>query len=110
MTKEKEVTKLATMPVVLSQMWTGAEYRARPRELKIGLPLSILVSCNFPVVVTSASPWRNRFCWSGTNLLKEKERDSDEFTLLRSNRKKVKDRERRTENEFWVWGFEVAMT
>lgn len=84
-------------------MRTGAEYRARPRELETGLPLSTRVSSNFPVDLTMASPWRIRFSWFGSNLGKEKERNSAESTLCRNKRKKATYMDRKTKNEFWVW-------
>lgn len=103
------MAKFATLPVLLSQMWIGVEYSARPREFQTGMLFSTLVSCNFPVGVTTASPWRIRFCSFNPKFLMEKEWTSEEFALVSSNRKKVMEMVRRRENGFWVRKLDVAM-
>lgn len=91
-------------------MRTGAAYSARPREPEIGVPVSTLVSSNVPDGLTRASPWRMRFSSSGTNLVKEKERDSVELTLMGSKREKVMEMViKRREDGFWDWKLGIAM-
>ncbi|KAK7393188.1 hypothetical protein VNO78_21698 [Psophocarpus tetragonolobus] len=92
MLKLKRVSKLATLPVVLSQTWIGSAYRARPVDFQTGFPFLVsLVSSNTPDDLILASRCKFNSLLFSSKWSKLNDWVSVEFTLLRTRRNKVRE-------------------
>ncbi|KAK7393191.1 hypothetical protein VNO78_21705 [Psophocarpus tetragonolobus] len=91
MEKEKLVSKLATLPVVLSQMWTASAYKARPVEFHAGTPLTTLVSSKTPDDEILASRCKINSLLFCSKLLKLNDMVSVELAFFRTRRNKVRE-------------------